>query len=369
MAIRVRKLAKELNSDPWVVLGLLHAIGFGRFRLPDDMLSDAVVDAVKRAARDGVKPLPVERPEKPEIPAAVSQERPADLMSKLVPGVVPRGKPQVGKKPALAMVKPVDVAPTESAALLPADPDRAEVEQLRTQVRQLEDQLAEVRRELSTTRAALEHAQSTPVEAPALPEPASDGVGWGTPIGDVLHRRGLRGVDEFERAIGVLAQHRLLTDWVGRMRVEPAEPLAKWLRERLILAGQPGEGPVVVVSPDRADRADPADVQRWVSRLGEVFLLHGLRRIVIAGGGPLAQRQLRAMDPRIEIRFFPDTLRRRIDAESDVARTDVVILWGVETDSEADAVYSTSRAAVIRAPAGDVALLVEAVEKALSDEF
>ena len=48
MAIRVRKLAKELNRSPTEVLGVLHAIGFTRFRNVNDMLSDQIVSRLKR---------------------------------------------------------------------------------------------------------------------------------------------------------------------------------------------------------------------------------------------------------------------------------------------------------------------------------
>ena len=53
MAVRLRKLAKELRRDPAELLGILHALGFARFRSPHDMLSDPIVGQLRGALRDG----------------------------------------------------------------------------------------------------------------------------------------------------------------------------------------------------------------------------------------------------------------------------------------------------------------------------
>ena len=48
MAIRVRKLAKELGRSAGEVLGLLHHLGFRRYTKPDDMVNDAIASKARK---------------------------------------------------------------------------------------------------------------------------------------------------------------------------------------------------------------------------------------------------------------------------------------------------------------------------------
>jgi hypothetical protein len=188
---------------------------------------------------------------------------------------------------------------------------------------------------------------------------------------DLLAERGLRGVDEFERAIAALANARQLADLLVRWRVDDAATFARVLRDRLLLSAGPvadaGHVAVVTVAADRAELPEQGELSRRVARMGEALLLHGLRRVLVVGGRPLGQKALRSgVDARIELRFLPPAARRRVDAEHDVLRTDAVVLWGVEADAEAREVYATSRALVIDVPGPDLAPLLAAVEDALT---
>ena len=127
MAVRVRKLAKELDQSPWHVLGLLQAIGFERYRSPDDMLPDVTVDKLRRAIKDGVKALPVAPVEEPSPPPRVAQgAAPGDLMAKLVPGVVrPGAPPPASTRPAVRRAThPPPEAKAADAAARRLDADR-----------------------------------------------------------------------------------------------------------------------------------------------------------------------------------------------------------------------------------------------------
>ena len=88
MGVRIRKLAREVNRSPWDVLGVLHALGYRRYKSPDDMLSGPALARLRNGLRDGVAPVPV--PGRRE--ASGTSERVAkassDLMSQVIPGVV-----------------------------------------------------------------------------------------------------------------------------------------------------------------------------------------------------------------------------------------------------------------------------------------
>lgn len=118
MAVRIRKLARELNRTPAEIIGVLHAIGIQRYRSADDMLPAPAEARLRTGIRTGVAPVYVELdgpPEPEPVPAApvrlsppvampspvaaapaasaVSAGPPSglggdDLMARLVPGVV-----------------------------------------------------------------------------------------------------------------------------------------------------------------------------------------------------------------------------------------------------------------------------------------
>lgn len=396
MAIRVRKLAKELDRSPGDVLGLLIAIGFPRYRSAEDMLPDDLVDRVKRASRDGVRPVPVQivEPERPALlgnrearPTAAPTPRPADtgrfarsdggnrpadgkdLMSRLVPGVEPIERKPAPKAVRAPTLPPVPATDAERAALVA---DRLVIEQERAALAaerevlaerrvQLDRALEEARVTADAHRAALEAAMAEP-----RPDPAKC-----PSLADLLTARGLRGRDEHERAVASLAGHRLAGDLLAALTVTDVPAVERILRERLVLvatetAPAPTGTAAVVVGPQRAEIQDAPDLQRALARLGERLLLHGLRRVAVVGGRPSFQKSLRdGLDPRVEIRFAPPVARARAEAESDVQRTDLVVLWGVPVEASARDVYASSRAVVVEVAQPDLASLLSALDAAL----
>jgi hypothetical protein len=185
---------------------------------------------------------------------------------------------------------------------------------------------------------------------------------------DLLEERGLRGLDEQERAIGALAQARVLRDALWSLRVEQPEGLRKLLSERLVLVdGPPPESvsrahATVSVAAERAEVPAAAALQRLLAQLGERLLLAGLRRFVVVGGKAVWHRLLKDhLDPRVELRSQVARSRDAAQAASDLERADLVLLWGVDVSPAAHAVYTAARAEVIEVDDCGLGELVAAV--------
>lgn len=406
MAVRVRKLARELGRSPWDVLGLCHALGYTRYRSPEDMLPDNTVSKVRGAARRGVEPVPVAgRPApqgpKPSRPAPQPSKKPSaqpepDLMSSLVPGVVASRDPQRdslgggwSERSLAAERAAIDLDRSALADERSAFQDQrsalearqvelqraseqlatreAVLSQARDQLRAEQEALLQQAEALQRARAALDLRQSAQEErAQALAPPPPLPM-----LKDLLQARGLRGLDEQERAIGSLASKRLLRELLPHLRVEEASEVARLLERRLVLVE--GEPPAlsaglvpVQVAPERSELPRASEVQRLLEKLGEQLMLHGLTRVALVGGRPAWQRLIHAgLDPRIELRFSPTAPRSRAEAEAELARVDVLILWGVPLLDEAAVAYEGGRALVIRADDQGLPGLVAAVLTAL----
>lgn len=368
MAVRVRKLAKELNRDPYDVIGVLHALGASRYRSPDDMIPDPMVDRVKRAWKEGIEPLPVPRVAVAEV-AAPSGPAKEDLMSRLVPGVVRHGK-QPTKLAKSGSGSPAPAAPdrgTESAsAALVAE--RGALQAEREALAAERTRLREEREGLAADRAAVQDAHAALEEERAALQREREGLaaapGAGTALTAVLDARGLRGQDEHVRALAALAASRLLGDLLPRLRVEDPAAAERWLRERLVLTGgavPEGLGAAVTVAPERADLPDAGTLQRRIARAGELLLLNGLRRLLVVGGRTQWHRLLKAgMDPRIEAKF-----QAALRAEPEEP-TDAILLWGVTVPPEVR--EAVGRSFVIEAGAPDLVSLLDAIERALTNE-
>lgn len=299
MAIRVRKLAKELDRSPTEVLGLLHAIGFEKYRSAEDQVPDPTVQHVRDAIRSGVRPLSVVLHESTRHAEPVRpQVGRGDVMATLVPGVVPvGGAARPVPRPVVAV--PVRTRPTPPTA----DPEPARVLQADHQAA-----AAAWAVERSALAAEGEALRSRLADRPELPTLSSvlEAVGGGFPSEQ---------------------QWALLLPY---LHVHDAPLVAA------LLARPPA--PARLVAPERE-----------VARVGERLMLLGLRRLVIIGGTPSLLKLLReSFDPRIDLRLRgADRPRQRGDAEQDVTRSDAVVLWGVSVEPAAIPVYRTSRAVVI----------------------
>jgi len=319
MAIRVRKLARELHRSPDDVLRLLHELGYIRFRNPADMVGDPIAAKVRKKAADA----PVLAPTRP-IPGHARPKRPTGLMEQLVPGVVKKAAdhrlqamPQASSgTEARPTVDTSNAARAElqkglardRAAL---DQDRTSLERALNALAEAEQALATDRAQLEADKAAFEAVRSAQEEARA---PAEVGLGDAptdgcVPIETLLAERGLTGSDEAERAIGALASARRLGPLLRALVVADPEAFQRVLQHELVLVGGvPADALAAVatvsVSPERAEIPGASDVERLLDRIGELLLLNGVRRLTIVGLRPRLHPLLKArIDGRIDLSF------------------------------------------------------------------
>ncbi|MCO4744105.1 MAG: hypothetical protein KC912_04915 [Proteobacteria bacterium] len=336
MALRVVKLAREVELSPAEVLGLLHAVGYVRYKSANDMIGDAAIRRVRQAIRDGVQPVHLEvaapKPKAVSQPVASS----SDFMASLVPGVirtgetVPVAKPRGGEPrrtaapaPAPAVAATPAPAPVPAAAVPVANAD---------EVNALQARIASLESELNTLRARVADLAQPP------------------PLTRVLEERGLRGRDELERVLGGLAQRRLLLDAIGAATLVDGGRLAELLRRRVLLVdgaapqGVPESFVPVAVSPERAELPRPSQIDAMGAKIGEMLMLHGRRSIAIFGGDPLHLHLLSAaLDSRVHlVRGSTDGL------EGERA---VIVHWN-EPISEASQRLKGEGAVVVRAERG-----------------
>ena len=395
MAIRVKKLARELRCRPEQVLSALSILGFDRYRSPMDMLPDRPADEVRRMARRGRLPE-VEAPRKqPPQPARAPAPPPEDdVMARLVPGVVPqRGADAQPRSPldtpldqvvdsAGAQGTPTDAvteAASEAARAIRDEEARqqARARDLAARARELEAEAAQLREEGAALRAQRDALQAEIDRArQALDDRARalDALeAGGTPVARLLEERGLRGADEQGRALSALARARLLDPLLERLRVVDPAPVRALLRDRLLLVGGPVpdlDGPATVVVPeDRADIPGGSGLARLRDDLFGELLLSGLRRVRIVGGPPALLRLLRdGVDPRIDLDVVPGRRREADVARHDVAGRDAVLLWQVTPTPDARSVYDAADAVVIGIETPTLAGLLAGVRAGLRED-
>ena len=315
MAVRVRKLAKELKQTSGQVLGLLHHLGFEHYKSPDDMVPEPAIVKLQAAVKKGVRAAPVAVDERPR-PAPAVTAAPNDFMAQVVPGIVRHGAPNAGGTPKAvsppraaagprtatdrdeiaALERALDEARSDAAVL------RAELSNVRTELAQL----AAVHREvLAQAQSAREAQQASLVAARAAEPRVADTVA----LADVLRERGLRGSDEAHRAIAELAAARRLDGWLdARLSRGDAERVRKSLAEIVLVGGARPEGvtgPVVTVAPDRADAPGHDELAAGLGRLGEALMLLGRRRIRVVGLPPRWHVAVRErLDRRVDVQFL-----------------------------------------------------------------
>jgi hypothetical protein len=428
MSVRIRKLARELDRNPVELIGVLHALGFQRYRSADDMLTPVVEAKLRRGISQGVRPVDVDgvvhEVRTPDSVEAIADGG-RDLMAELVPGAVRTGaRPRPAAPPARAATPPSPrpppgrAAPTSAAASTPprhAEPvdhrepprpepvddvagsvelERAVIESARRTLASeravLEAERAEFEldkrrvaaraRSLDGDRAALDELRAALERERAQLETERAALGAlqhrAAPalvsLQELLDARGLRGSDEHERALVALARGRHLRDVLWAIGVEAPDELARILDERLVLVS--GDAPetvtkgaaVVAVAPERADLPDTVTLDRQLAVLGERILLHGHRRLLVAGGRSRWHRLFRErLEPRIEARYVPGGLRTRAMATDDVAWADLVVLWGVSVDEEARAIYRAGRATVVEVEGDGLSRFFESILAAL----
>ena len=425
--MRIRKLARELRRSPDEVIGVLHALGFVRFLSADDMLSDTTVQKLRRGLQKGVQPISVQT----RTPAAEdSAGRPvrkgsgdSDLMGQLIPGVSPGLRPSrsAGRRqgpaprpparpapraPEPAASAPPVPAPVPAAAAPVSDPDGV-LRRLATEratLESLERRLSSERVVLATEKAALQQLQSRTdaragslegeraaldalrqaldaeraaldAERAALTSESDRRSDAYAGLQELLEERGLRGTDEFERALGALLQGRHLRDALWSFRVDAPDLLRRVLRERLMLvSGEPFAGlgtsaAAVTVAPDRAEVPDAPTVAALLTKLSERLLLHGMRRVLLVGGRPVWHRLMReGLDARLVFKALPPAARDRHRAATDVVQADLIVLWGVAVDAGAREVYDSDRSRAVVVGNAGFRQFLDTVLAALNDD-
>lgn len=305
MAVRIRKLARELGRTPAEVLGILHALGFARYRSSEDMLSGSVEARVRRGVARGVQPVPLDVEPVPRRAASgdrtleelASQD---DLMARLVPGVKPTrsgGRPpgppsgagrvrRRGDRPVEPKASPVpppasaapEVSPAPPPSATPAEPadaaahgaalraletERSALESLRSSIQAEETLLAARRAELEEdTRRLQARERSVEAERAALDQ--------------------LRHALERERA-ALAATREALSDSAARARRHGERTLQELLEERGLRGADEFERVLAGLAVGRhlrelvwALRVDPAEpVRRLLAN-----------RVVLAEGAP-----------------------------------------------------------------------------------
>jgi hypothetical protein len=376
VAVRVRKIARELDRSPEDLLRLLKDLGYARFRSEDDMMPDPVAEQLRRAARShpprAVLPVAARKPS--SVPPPSAGPSADDLMAKLVPGVVRvEGEPKPRARASSIPAASKETATREARAPREGRPDgrsmellaqlegeREKLSQERARLEALQERLLAEERALQVRQTELEaraaelearaqaleqkqqqlqeaEAKEAEVKAQQAPKLAlSRGAVLGNSVLALMEERGLRGQDEAERAIGALAGAHALGKLLGTL--VPGDPVAftRLLQERLVLVGGPipeGLGvPAVTVSPERADLPGGERLGRTVGRIGELLLLNGLRRVLLVAVPPRWHALLReGMDRRVELLFRAALLREGREAE-ELGRVDVVVVWNAEID-------------------------------------
>jgi hypothetical protein len=380
VAVRVRKIARELDRSPEDLLRLLKDLGYARFRSEDDMMPDPVAEQLRRAARThpprAVLPVPSRPPRMATPSGSPGPVGPSgagvmgdDLMAKLVPGVVrvegeakPRGRPSMPPaSPVSKEARPVrELRPppeppgrsTELLAQLEGERERLAQERARLEALQerlaAEEQALQVRKaELEAQALALKEAAEREAQAQQAlqaqqaqqtPKLAlSRGAVLGNSVLALMEERGLRGQDEAERAIAALAGSHALGKLLGTL--VPGDPVAftRLLQERLVLVGGPipeGLGvPAITVSPERADLPGGERLGRTVGRIGELLLLNGHRRVLLVSVPPRWHTLLRdGMDRRVELLFRATAPARDGREGEELGRVDVVVVWNADLD-------------------------------------
>jgi hypothetical protein len=378
LAIRVRKLARELRKTPEEVLLQLHELGFQRFRTPQDMVGDAIANKVRKGtktsfSRSAPQVIPPVLRRLPPA-SAVAPKDGATTMDQLVPGVVPQARAtptatQLQRElraEAQRKQEQMDAERAELSAVNRTLDARSDtLDKRESELQQREQALVEAKASLEAEREQLQSQQAS-----REVEPLVEVSGPWASLADVFGVRGLQGMDEQQRALEALAQARLLSGVLASLGTVDVEGLAALLRDQLVLVdGKIPSGMVgVTVAPDRAECPGEERLQTGLKRVGELFLLNGVRRPLVVG---LERRWARlfssTIDKRIELQVGSGLVSNRTvaDAKQDVTRSDLILLWGGEPTEEARSVYQGSRCRWVTGPGGDFGSFLRWVVNAL----
>ncbi|MDP2305298.1 MAG: hypothetical protein Q8P18_04645 [Pseudomonadota bacterium] len=386
--MRIRKLAKDLETDEVALMAMLRGLGHVRYTDPEQQLPGPIEAQLRRHARDLPKVAPpVQLPAARPRPAAEAepdlalferamatvrpigpQPKAPPRAARAAPPSIPRPppppavEPQRGKVPEIGAPRRVPVSTLPAGASVRPPPaanvgvpvasrapdpvERAVAAEARLaeelgRVKALEARLAEAeaRNEAILAREAhlLAHAEtlaSSLAEVDGHRRQLQRDAGSiaeppaTAPLGACFERRGLLGEDEIASALRALLDgHRA----AELLRIQVAEPdrLEELLWERILLLAEDDPTPPGVVAvrvpAERSEGRQSSANRTAMSRFSTACLVHNVKCIVIVGGSPAYHRTLRdGLDPRLDVRLIPGNRRGRVPS---VPTADLVILW------------------------------------------
>ena len=383
MATRVKKLAKELGRTPEEILGMLHALGFPRYRSVDDQLPKAMVERVKGGWRKGVVPVAFVLGEQQVSSSKRAEKKTAtqeagDWMQSALPGVKPldaeseiqggakRSKPPSAKK----------AGAVKSATLKP-DPSNVEPKVFERHKKQSEaiiahltqrvEQLEREALESSAKRQELEAANTGLLTA-------LNGLRGRRPgLIEVCARRGITGTEQIAETLAGLIQKGLVGDLLPLLRVDNEEHWVRHLHRHVLLLPQ-GKGAIqtelvqVQVDPAKADLTDPRETVRLVQRLSGQMLLFGVKSVVVVGPGDgLGRLVEELMDRRIQWHHFVLTEGTEKQVLDMAKRVDALLVWNTRVSRDIVKTYRSAKRPVVIVKDGGLGALVEGVCTALKE--
>lgn len=345
MGMRVRKAAKVLDCSPEDVIGLLLALGITRYKTTQDQLSDRIVTRLQEAVRSGLKPVQTvvkeqRKKNKPPSPLVVGSSVMDGLMRASEEAELPGLPTDEGVQDGNFQVELRELA--HQKALLEQGREVL-AEQKRLHAEQIQ-------------QAVQDKPVATPPKAVTQP----------TTLGSLLEERGLTTLDQWDAALVALGKGRMLAPLVETLVSSEPQKFRRLFADKLLLVeGLPPTrvppGMVTVQVPvGQGELPDGEILERGLEGLGERFLLHGMRRVVVCGGSHIGWWYLKdSMDPRVLLEVADRLPVGKISA-------DLVILWGYKLSDEERTRLDLTTATVLEAGSSqfqDLFLVTEAFFK------
>jgi hypothetical protein len=248
--------------------------------------------------------------------------------------------PPAPSAPAVVVTPPPTPAPVQAAP-----PPAVELDALRAELRAAREDLQRTRDRADATEAERvrlkDERDLLDAERRGLQRRLQAATGDTPPpmpsLGEALKERGLLGELEAGKALTALVAARRVGALLSMLEATDGPSLRAFLDDRVVLhcGGEdcptvPGRAIVTVPKP-RCEVCAGSDIQRSVRRFVDACLLTGQRHVLIVGGSPKYHRQLRDLvqHHRLRLELVPGNVRRNArQAQADMARADVVIIWG-----------------------------------------
>ena len=194
-------------------------------------------------------------------------------------------------------------------------------------------------------------------------------------VAEALTERGLMGEHEAGKLLSALVAVRRVGPLIHLLQATDGPSLRAFLEDRVVLhcGGEdcpivPGRAIVQVPKP-RCEVCAGSNIQRSVRRFIDACLLTGQRHVLVVGGSPKYHRQLRELvqHHRLRLDLVPGNVRRTArQAQSDLARADVIIVWGgTLLDHSVADLYKGGRARVLRIPHRGIGRMLELAAEAI----